>query len=64
MEKYEEMKRPYWKRLDYTPSETIEQKEYILDNLKFLNMDQEGITIIKYSDERPQPYRGDRKSVV
>lgn len=58
MEKYEEMKRPYWKRLDYTPSETIEQKEYILDNLKFLNMDQEGITITKYSDERPQPYRG------
>ncbi len=58
MEKYETIKKPTWKRLGYTPNETIEQKEYFSDNISFLNIDQKGINFGKYDDTRPTPYRG------
>ncbi|MDK9580149.1 SufD family Fe-S cluster assembly protein [Sneathia sanguinegens] len=58
MKKYEELQKPYWKRLKYAPTETIEQKEYNINNVTFLNMDQNGINISKYCEDRPEPYRG------
>lgn len=58
MEKYELMEKPTWKRLQYTPNETIENTEYVLDNISFLNIKQEGINFEKYDESRPTAYRG------
>lgn len=58
MKNYETIKKPTWKRLEYTPSDIIEQKEYLIDNISFLNIDQEGINFDTYDDTRPTPYRG------
>ena len=37
MKKYEELQKPYWKRLKYAPTETIEQKELPLEYAVELN---------------------------
>lgn len=58
MEKYENMPKPTWKRLQYTPTDTIAQKKYLKNNVTFLNLEQDGISIKEYIETRPTPYRG------
>lgn len=58
MIKYEEMKIPYWKRLDYKPEKYIEKKDFSIYNVEIINCNQYGISISEYSDERPLEYRG------
>lgn len=58
MLRYEEIKKPYWKRLDYAPSKYLEKKEFKKENVSFLNLDQKGVSLAEYNEERPQEYRG------
>lgn len=56
---YLEMKKPYWKRMDYQVVDEIKQKEFDLANIHMQNTVQEGLIITNTPELlRPEPYRG------
>ncbi|WP_156285963.1 Fe-S cluster assembly protein SufD [Oceanivirga salmonicida] len=56
--RYEEMKKPVWKRLEYTVVDTITKKEFSNENISLINIDKDGIILNKIDLERPAEYRG------
>lgn len=56
--KYLELKKPHWKRLDYTVVDTIEKKEFSNKNILMTNINQKGISFIEVDLNRPEKYRG------
>lgn len=56
--RYEEMKKPYWKRMDYAIDKHLVAKDFNSNNIEYINIEQDGISIVDTDNTRPEAYRG------